>query len=104
MSEPLFFKPACALTVGEIVGLTGAEPRTDTDLSRSISDIAPLDTAGPADITFCDNPRLAGELAAAHAGACLVDERFAKDLPARVAALRVSDPYRAFVAVARALF
>ena len=104
MSEPLFFKPVRVLTIREIVGLTGAEPRTDTDLSRSISDIAPLDTAGPADITFCDNPRLAGELAAAHAGACLVDERFAKDLPARVAALRVSDPYRAFVAVARALF
>src|SRR6185503_20604555 len=39
-----------------------------------------------------------------HAGACLVDERFAKDLPARVAALQVREPFRAFVAVARALF
>jgi UDP-3-O-[3-hydroxymyristoyl] glucosamine N-acyltransferase len=104
MSEPLFFKPVRALTIGEIVALTGAEPRTDTDLSRPITDIAPLDTAGPADISFFDNPRLAGELAAAHAGACLVDERFAKDVPARVAALRVREPYRAFVAVARALF
>ena len=27
MSEPLFFKPARALTVGEIATLTGAEPR-----------------------------------------------------------------------------
>ncbi len=104
MSEPLFFRPARVLTVGEIVTLTGAAPRADTDLSRPIGDIAPLDRAGPADITFFDNPKFAEELAAARAGACLVGERFAKDVPARVAALRVGKPYRAFVVVARALF
>jgi len=104
MSEPLFFKPARALAVGEVVALTGAEPRAGTDLSRMIGDIAPLDRAGPADITFFDDPKLADGLAASRAGACLVRERFAKDVPARVAALRVSEPYRAFVAVARALF
>jgi UDP-3-O-[3-hydroxymyristoyl] glucosamine N-acyltransferase len=104
MSEPLFFKPASALTVGEIATLTGAEPRAASDLARRISDIAPLDRAGPRDITFIDNPKYARELAGTHAGACLVGARFENDVPSGVAALRVREPYRAFVAVARALF
>jgi UDP-3-O-[3-hydroxymyristoyl] glucosamine N-acyltransferase len=104
MSEPLFFKPARALTIGEIVALTGAEPRADADLSRLIGDIGPLDRAGPGDITFLADPKFAKELAGARAGACLVSERFLHDVPARIAALRVREPYRAFVAVARALF
>ena len=104
MSEPLFFKPARALTVGEIATLTGAEAGAAADLSRAIRDIAPLDRAGPGDITFFDNRKFADELATTRAGACLVSERFAEDVPARVAALSVREPYRAFVTVARALF
>jgi UDP-3-O-[3-hydroxymyristoyl] glucosamine N-acyltransferase len=104
MSEPLFFKAAGALTVGEIATLTGAEPRAATDLSRRISDVAPLDRAGPGDLTFLDNPKYADELATTRAGACLIAERFVKDVPDRVAALRAREPYRAFVAVACALF
>jgi UDP-3-O-[3-hydroxymyristoyl] glucosamine N-acyltransferase len=104
MSEPLFFKPASTLTVGEIASLTGAEPRPATDLGRRIGNIAPLDRAGPGDLTFLDNPKFAGELAVTRAGACLIAERFAKDAPGRVAALLAREPYRAFVTVARALF
>jgi UDP-3-O-[3-hydroxymyristoyl] glucosamine N-acyltransferase len=104
MSEPLFFKPERALTVGEIATLTGAEPRPATDLARTVSNIAPLDRAGPGDLTFLDNPKFAGGLAATRASACLVVERFEKDVPDRVAALRAREPYRAFVMVARALF
>jgi len=104
MSEPLFFKPASTLTVGEIASLTGAQPRPATDLGRRIGNIAPLDRAGPGDLTFLDNAKFAGELAVTRAGACLITERFVKDAPSRVAALRVGEPYRAFVTVARALF
>jgi UDP-3-O-[3-hydroxymyristoyl] glucosamine N-acyltransferase len=104
MSEPLFFQSAAALTVGEIATLTGAEPRAAADVARRISNIAPLDRAGPGDLTFLDNPKYVGELATTRAGACLIGERFEKDVPTGVAALRVREPYRAFVAVARALF
>jgi UDP-3-O-[3-hydroxymyristoyl] glucosamine N-acyltransferase len=104
MSEPLFFKSVRALTVGEIATLTGAELRAGGDPARRIDDIAPLDRAGGGDLTFLDNHKFAGDLATTRAGACLVDDRFANAVPARVAALRTAEPYRAFVAVARALF
>src|SRR5262252_3715928 len=104
MSDPQFFKSAGALTVGEIATLTGAEPLAAADLARRIGDIAPLDRAGPSDLTFLDSPKYVGELATTRAGACLVGQRFEKDVPGRVAALRAREPYRAFVMVARALF
>jgi UDP-3-O-[3-hydroxymyristoyl] glucosamine N-acyltransferase len=104
MSEPLFFKPARPLTVGEIAALTGAEPRAAADLTRRIDNIATLDRAGPGDVTFLDDTRYAGALAATRAGACLVSERFENEVPAHVATLRALEPYRAFVAVAHALF
>src|SRR5258708_35789474 len=101
MSEPLFFKPASILTVGEIASLTGAQPRPATDLGRRIGNIAPLDRAGPGDLTFLDNAKFVGELAVTRAGACLITERFVQGAPGRLARLLVDDPYRPFIALGR---
>jgi UDP-3-O-[3-hydroxymyristoyl] glucosamine N-acyltransferase len=104
MTEPLFFKRPQGLTAGEIAALVGAEPQAGAKLDRRISDIAPLDRAGPAHLSFIDNARLAGELRATGAGICLVQRRFAAAAPASATVLVAAQPYRAFVTVARALF
>ncbi len=104
MTEPLFFKSAKSLTVAEIAGLTGAQPAEGALLDRVIGNIAPLDSARPTDLAFFDNSRYLDDLAATHAGACLLAARFAGKAPPAVAVLTVREPYRAFVAVARALF
>jgi UDP-3-O-[3-hydroxymyristoyl] glucosamine N-acyltransferase len=104
MTEPLFFKSAKSLTVAEIAGLTGAQPADGAPLDRVITHIAPLDTARPTDLAFFDNSRYLDDLAATHAGACLLAPRFVCKTPPGVAVLTVREPYRAFVTVARALF
>jgi UDP-3-O-[3-hydroxymyristoyl] glucosamine N-acyltransferase len=104
MTEPLFFKSAKSLTIAEIAGLTGAEAGANAPLERRISNVAPLDTATPRDLAFLDNPRYADQLASTQAGACLVAPRFIAAAPAHLAVLRVREPYRAFVAIARTLF
>jgi len=101
---PDFFAINRELTIEEIVTLTGAKPRPGTPLSGRIGDIAPLDRARPSDITFIDNAKYLEALAATHAGACLLAPRFEAQAPDRLVALVVPEPYRAFVAVARALF
>jgi UDP-3-O-[3-hydroxymyristoyl] glucosamine N-acyltransferase len=104
MTEPFYFEPARKLTVGEVVRLTGAEPRAGALLGRSISGIAPLDRAGPHDLTFLDNPKYADQLAATRGGACLTTRRFEKAAPKGLAVLLVRDPYRAFVTIMRELY
>src|SRR5215208_427415 len=104
MTEPVFFTRPPGLTAGEIAALAGAEPQAGAKLDRRITNIAPLDRAGPADLTFIDTAKLADELASTRAGVCLAQRRFAGRAPPHVAVLVVKEPYRAFVTVARTLF
>ncbi len=101
---PDFFAKNRALTIAEIAALTRAQPRAGVALDRRIADIAPLDSAGAADISFLDNTKYLGALAATRAGACLLAPRFLPAAPDGLAVLVTGEPYRAFVAVARALF
>ena len=65
-----------SLTLAEIASLTGAVPRDDAVLTHRITGIAPIDHAGPGDLTFVDNPKFAAALAATRAGAVLTSEKF----------------------------
>ena len=104
MTKPLFFHRASGLTVGEIASLTGAQPGDGAQLARRIANIAPLDLAGPGDLTYIDSEKFADMLTSTRADACLMTERFVNRAPGTVVVLRTREPYRAFVAVARALF
>jgi len=84
--------------------LTGAPPPPAALLKRRVIDVAPLDRAGPSAVSFLDNNNYAAVAGATHAGACFTTAALAKNLPARVAALVVQEPFRAFVVVARELF
>jgi UDP-3-O-[3-hydroxymyristoyl] glucosamine N-acyltransferase len=101
---PDFFPVERELTIGEIVALTHAKPRAGTPLDRRIGNIAPLDTARASDISFLDNKKYLGQLAVTRAGACLLKPHFEDAAPDALAVLVTAEPYRAFVAVARALF
>jgi UDP-3-O-[3-hydroxymyristoyl] glucosamine N-acyltransferase len=83
--------------------LTGAVPRGDVG-ERRISGIAPLDRAGPAEVSFMQSPKYASAFAATRAGICLTTEKFAASAPRGVAILVTPAPYRAFVAVAQKLY
>jgi UDP-3-O-[3-hydroxymyristoyl] glucosamine N-acyltransferase len=104
MSEPIFFKPVAGLTVGEIVALTGAVPKVGAALGRGIANVATLDRAGPGDLAFLDRVAFVDDLATTQAGACLTTEQLAAHAPSHVAVMCTREPYRAFVAVVRALF
>jgi UDP-3-O-[3-hydroxymyristoyl] glucosamine N-acyltransferase len=104
MSEPQFFKLTAGLTVREIADLTGAQPRPGTRLAQLITSIAPLDRAGPHDLSFVDSAKYADTFGVTSAGACLTTERFAPRAPQELNVLCTPEPYSAFVAVACKLF
>jgi UDP-3-O-[3-hydroxymyristoyl] glucosamine N-acyltransferase len=104
MSEPLFLRQSAGLTLDEIAELTGASVASRSSQSLRVMNIAPLDRAGPHDLTFFESRSFATAAAATHAGACLTTAALAKELPAHVSVLTVREPYRAFVLAARQLF
>ena len=99
-----FVKPNCQLTVAEIAALTHAKLRDGDPADRRIGNIAPLDSAGPSDISFLDNSKYLDAFANTRAGACLIAPRFAASAPRGPALLETRHPYPAFVAVTRKLF
>ena len=99
-----FIKPNCQLTVGEIAALTHAKLRDGDPADRRIGNIAPLDSAGPSDISFLDNSKYLDAFANTRAGACLIAPRFAASAPRGPALLETPHPYPAFVAVTRKLY
>jgi UDP-3-O-[3-hydroxymyristoyl] glucosamine N-acyltransferase len=104
VTEFSFFSRSAGLSVAEIASLTGAEPRVGADLSRRLTGIGPVDSAGINDLTFVNDAKFAHALAATDAGAVLTSERFASQAPGTVAVLSVRKPYDAFVMVVREIF
>jgi UDP-3-O-[3-hydroxymyristoyl] glucosamine N-acyltransferase len=104
MNQPEFFASSLSPSLAQIVEWTGAKAAGDTDLAHCIRYLAPLDDAGPGALVFLDNPKYAGELAACRASACLVGAKYADRVPAGMAALVCSEPYRAYALVAGKMF
>jgi UDP-3-O-[3-hydroxymyristoyl] glucosamine N-acyltransferase len=104
MEKSRFFERPSGLTVAEIAELTGAEPGEGALLSHRITDVAPVDLAGPADLTFIESIKFADALATSRAGACLMPPRFEERVPKGLMVLRAKEPYRAFVTVHRQLY
>jgi len=80
------------MPLGQVAERLGARLQGDAD--QSVTGVATLDGAGPADITFLANPAYRARLPATGAGAVLVGEDDAGRCPC--AALVVEDPYRAW--------
>jgi UDP-3-O-[3-hydroxymyristoyl] glucosamine N-acyltransferase len=104
MGNRRFFDRPQALTVAEIVSLTGAEFSDAASLAHRITDVAPVDLAGPSDLTFVESNKYADALAMTRAGVCLLPPRFKGHTPDGLIVLRTEKPYPAFVAVHRKLY
>jgi UDP-3-O-[3-hydroxymyristoyl] glucosamine N-acyltransferase len=104
MTEPIFFKRVDNLTAADIATMTGATLSDPSRAGHVISNIAPIDRAGPHDLTFFENVGYISGLRNTRAGACLIAERFAGDAPPGLLLLVTREPYRGFVSVTRNLF
>jgi UDP-3-O-[3-hydroxymyristoyl] glucosamine N-acyltransferase len=104
MADPRFFANAGPFTLGELARRAGAELGSGAEAGKRITDVAPLDTAGPEHISFLDNRKYVGAFAASRAGACLVHPSLAGRAPAGMAVLLAADPYRAYAKVAQAFY
>jgi UDP-3-O-[3-hydroxymyristoyl] glucosamine N-acyltransferase len=104
MAEPNFFPQTQTLTLRQVAEMARASLPDGIDGDRVLKGVAPLESAGPTDLAYMDNPAYAGALIAAKAGACLVSQRFAAKVPAGTVAIITPQPYRVFAQVLALLF
>lgn len=104
MADSRFFTRAAPMTLDRIAEIAEGEPAPGTDSTQLITDVAPVETAGPGDLTFYESPRFAKAFAATTASACLVKPEDAGIAPDSVALVYCARPYRAFALVAGAFY
>ncbi|MGE4482167.1 UDP-3-O-(3-hydroxymyristoyl)glucosamine N-acyltransferase [Acidocella sp.] len=92
-----FFHRTGPHSIAALAALLGTEARQP---ERMISGIAPLQSAGPEDVSFLDNRRYAGLLAQTKAGAVILHPDFLDKVPPGCVALAVSEPYVGWARVA----
>jgi UDP-3-O-[3-hydroxymyristoyl] glucosamine N-acyltransferase len=96
MQHPGFFDRAGPFPLCKIAEHVGASLADGGDGARAIEDVRPLRTAGRSHLAFFDNRRYTEQLTATGAGACIVNGRDARRVPAHAAALTTPTPYVAF--------
>ena len=96
IEHPGFFERAAPLPLAVLAQKVGAELAPAADPAVLIHDVRTLAEAGTGHLTFVDNRKYLGQLAATRATACLVAPAFAARVPAGVAALLMAQPYRGF--------
>ncbi len=105
MVDSRFFTSIGPVTLRDMIALTGAVATTASggtvDTGKAYSNIAPLDRAGEADISFLDNIKYVDGFASSKAGACFVREKFIARAPANMVLLVCADPYYAFALATR---
>ncbi|WP_372618927.1 UDP-3-O-(3-hydroxymyristoyl)glucosamine N-acyltransferase [Falsiroseomonas sp.] len=101
-ADPRFHPAGSPLTLAEAAAIAGGELRGGDPATR-IAGVGPLDAAGGAEISFLDNRRYAGQLAATRAAAVVLAADFAERLPAGVAAIVTGQPYLGFARIAARL-
>lgn len=95
--DPRFFARTGPHALSALAEAAGAEIVRASD--RRFTGIAPLQAAGPDEVTFLDNRRYAEALAATQAGAVILAPELAERAPAAAALLVAPQPYLAWARI-----
>lgn len=104
MADSRFFQNQGPFRLGELAQLAGAALHDAGTSELVVEDVAPLDTAGSAHISFLENRRYADAFSASKARACIIARAFVEQAPDGMALLIADRPYRAYALVAAAFY
>lgn len=104
MADPRFFDRQGPFALRDVLAGLDVENLSGAPAERQFQDVAPIDTAGPTDISFLDNPKYLGAFKATRAGACFVDPSNTEHCPKGTVPLETKTPYLAFAQAARIFY
>jgi UDP-3-O-[3-hydroxymyristoyl] glucosamine N-acyltransferase len=104
MADPRFFDRAGPFSLEALAVLSEARLSDAAQAASLIHDVAPLETAGPDDVTFLDNRKYVEAFGHSRAGAAFVAADHASQARPGMALLLAADPYKAFARAAQAFY
>jgi UDP-3-O-[3-hydroxymyristoyl] glucosamine N-acyltransferase len=104
MADPRFFHLAGPFSVAEIARRTGATVAGAARAELQLRDVAPLDAAGPDELSWLDNRKYLPAFRQSKAGAIFVQSALAAQAPPAATLLVTEQPYRAYAVAAQAFY
>ncbi|SLN54093.1 UDP-3-O-(3-hydroxymyristoyl)glucosamine N-acyltransferase [Oceanibacterium hippocampi] len=104
MPDPRFFQSSGPFRLGELAGIGGGRLAEPADEGLQIGNIAPLQDAGPGDLTFFDNRKYLDAFRDTAAAACVVAEKDAARARAGMPLILSETPYKTFALIAQAFY
>lgn len=103
MADPRFHEKSASKTLQHLASVIGAEIKGDAP-DLELRDVAPLDQAGPRDLSFLDNVKYKDNFKNTKAGACIVSEEMADFAPENCQLLISKSPYKSYALAAQAFY
>lgn len=100
--DPRFFPTTRHLSIDELAELADADIAQRVSGKNIYTNVAPLDTAGPHDVSFLDNKMYLDQFRNTRAGCCIVNHDRVQDAPAHADVLSSQQPYLSYARVATA--
>lgn len=104
MADPRFFARQGPFRLAELASLSGSELADPEHGEHLAHDVAPLEMAGPDDVSFLDNKAYVSAFETSRAGACVVAPRYARRAPPGMRLLLSEKPYRSYALIAQAFY
>jgi UDP-3-O-[3-hydroxymyristoyl] glucosamine N-acyltransferase len=104
MADPRFFDRAGPFTLAELAQASETRLPPGADAQKLFYDVAPLETAGPCDVSFLENRKYLPAFRNSRAGAAFIDADAAETAPPEMAILVTSAPYKAYALAAQAFY
>lgn len=99
--DPRFFARSGPHSLAAVIAVTGGGlPANAPPPDMLLTGVAPLQTAGPSEVSFLDNKRYAQALTATNAGAVIVAPNMVDRVPATSVAIVTDEPYLGWAHVA----
>lgn len=96
MTDPRFFRRSGPFALGDIAARIGADAPDANAAALVIEDIAPLEEAGPSDLSYFNDARYMERLAATKAGAVITTREWARHARGNTRLIFADDPRMAF--------
>ena len=104
MADSRFFENKGPISIVDLAEIAGATLSDGADPDLMITDVAPLDVAGPGQVSFLDNRKYVTAFEASKAAACIVSPALSDRAPAGMALLLSDTPYRGYARIAHAFY
>ncbi len=104
MADPRFFRRQGPFMLARLAEIGRAELSDGADPDRLVHDVAPLDRAGPDDLTWVDNAAYLRRLPDSKAGVCILRAEQAARAPDGMTLLLSAAPYQSLAHIAQAFY